>query len=310
MKIVLAEPLGIPEETLNALATPLTAAGHTFVHFDKKPSCPDETAERLRDAEIGIIANSPFPDDAVRRCEKLRMLQVAFTGLDHVGLSACAEWGIPVRNAAGYSDTAVAELTLGMTVSLLRFLTEADRAARGGGTSLGLTGSEIRGKTVGIIGTGHIGLAAAKLFKAFGAELIAFSRTERPEALELGVTYLPLNEVMRRADILTLHIPNTPETRRMIGREQIGLMKKSAVLVNCARGPVLDGAALAEALNAGRLAGAAIDVFDREPPLDASEPLLTARNVLLAPHVGFLTREAMERRAVIVFDNVKKVLGL
>lgn len=304
MNIVLAEPLNIDRAYLERLAEPLKSAGHTFTAYDTKPASGMDMGERLKDADIGIIANSPFPDEAVRLCGKMRFLQVAFTGLDHVGLDACRDLGIEVKNAAGYSDEAVAELAVGMTIDLLRRLQACDAAVRAQKTSAGLMGTEIGGKTVGIVGTGHIGLRTAEIFKAFGAKLIAFSRTVREEGKKLGITYLPLERVMAEADIVTLHIPNNASTKGMIGKEQIALMKKTAILINCARGPVLDGAALAEALNENRIAGAGIDVYDREPPLNENEPLLHAKNTLLTPHIGFLSTEAMQRRAEIVFRNV------
>ncbi len=304
MKIVLAEGLNVPEQMIDALAEKLTARGHSFVRFAGKPANAREMAERIGDADAAIIANSPFPDDAVRACGNLKMLSVAFAGVDHVGKAACREKNIPVCNAAGYSNETVAELVIGQTLSLLRMTREADAATRAGKTSLGLMGGEIAGRTVGIIGTGRIGLRTAQLFQAFGAEVIAFSRTEKAEAVQMGIRYLPLDEVMAKSDIISLHVPLKEDTRGLIGEREIALMKETAVLVNCARGPVVQAGALADALNSGRIAGAAIDVFDKEPPLDESEPLLSAKNCILTPHTGFLTKEAMARRAQIVFDNI------
>ena len=174
---------------------------------------------------------------------------------------------------------------------------------RSGGTSAGLCGREIAGRTVGIVGTGRIGTMVARLFQAFGARVIASSRTHREEVEALGVDYLPLEALMAQSDIVTIHTPNTPATRGLIGRDQIALMKPSALLINCARGPIVDSAALADALNEGRIAGAAVDVFNVEPPIPDTEPLLHAKNTLLTPHVAFLSEEAMVRRAHIAFDN-------
>ena len=161
---------------------------------------------------------------------------------------------------------------------------------------------------MGIIGTGRIGIITAKLFQAFGAKVIAYSRHVRPDVEAMGVTYVSLEELMRESDIISLHTPNNASTRGLISQELIALMKPTALLVNCARGPIVDGAALADALNEGRIAGAAIDVFDVEPPLPADEPLLHAKNTLLTPHVAFLSEEAMIRRAHIVFANLQAYL--
>ena len=178
----------------------------------------------------------------------------------------------------------------------LRYLQQADQAVRNGGTSAGLCGREIRGKKVGIIGCGQIGFMTAKLFQAFGAEVYAYARHEREEVKAAGIAYKPLDDLLRECDIISLHTPNNKETRGMISAEKIALMKKSAIFINCARGPIVDSKALAQALNEGRIAGAAVDVFDCEPPIPAEEPLLHAKNTLLTPHVAFLSEEAMVRR--------------
>ena len=155
----------------------------------------------------------------------------------------------------------------------LRYLQQADQAVRNGGTSAGLCGREIRSKKVGIIGCGQIGFMTAKLFQAFGAEVYAYARHEREEVKAAGIAYKPLDDLLRECDIISLHTPNNKETRGMISAEKIALMKKSAIFINCARGPIVDSKALAQALNEGRIAGAAVDVFDCEPPIPAEEPL-------------------------------------
>ena len=195
-----------------------------------------------------------------------------------------------------------------MTISLLRFFPAGDQAVRTQGTSAGLTGSEIYGKTVGIIGCGKIGFMTAKLFQAFGARVVAYARHAREEVKAAGLSYVSLEELLAESDIISLHTPNNASTRGMIGKEQISLMKPSAVFINCARGPIVDNAALAEALNQDKIAGAAIDVYDMEPPIPEDYPLLHAKNALLTPHVAFLTKEAMARRAEIEFANVKAYL--
>ena len=136
------------------------------------------------------------------------------------------------------------------------------------------------------------------------AYIATASRTRRPEAEALGIEYVELDELMRRSDIVSLHVPNNASTRGMIGKAQIDRMKPTAILINCARGPIVDSAALADALNAGRIAGAGIDVFNVEPPIPQDEPLLHAKNTLLTPHVAFLSEESMIRRAEIVFQNL------
>lgn len=304
MKISLLEPIGVSRETIDALAAPVREMGHTFTYYDTKTTDAEELKRRSEGCEVVMIANNPYPDEVVRAATSLKMLDVAFTGIDHVGLAACREGGVTVCNAANYSNQTVAELAIGLTIGLLRHMLPADRAVRGGKTSAGLMGREIAGRTVGIVGTGRIGMITAKLFQAFGAKVIAYSRTHRPEAEALGIRYVELDELMRESDIVSLHVPNNASTRGMIGRAQIDAMKPTALLINCARGPIVDAAALADALNEGRIAGAGIDVFDCEPPIPADNPLVNAKNALLTPHVAFLSEESMQRRAEIVFQNL------
>ncbi len=307
MKITLLEPIGIPEALLAQLSAPVRAQGHTFVAFDTKTTDPGVQQERIGDSDAVIIANTPLPASVISAAPNLKFLNVAFTGIDHVGLDACKEKGVLVSNAAGYSNSAVAELALGLTIGCLRFFQEGDRACRNGG--VGIRGTEIAGRTVGIVGTGAIGLYTARLFAAFGAKVIAYSRSQRKEALDMGITYVSLEELLQRSDIVSLHVPSNAQTRHLIGKEQIALMQKHAVLINCARGAVVDNAALAEALQAGAIGAAGIDVFDTEPPLPASDPLTTAPRTLLTPHVAYNTEESMQRRAEIVFRNLQAWLA-
>lgn len=308
MNISLIEPIGVSRAMIDALAAPIRAQGHTFTYYDTKTTDPQELIRRSMGCEVVMIANNPYPDAVVRAADRLKMLDVAFTGIDHVGLDACREKGVTVCNAANYSNQTVAELAVGMAIDLLRHVIPADIAVRQGGTSAGLTGREICGKTVGIVGLGRIGAITAKLFMAFGAKVIAHSRTEKDDMKALGIEYMPLDQLMAEADIVSVHVPSNAATRGMISREMIGRMKPTALLINCARGPIVDNVALAEALNAGRIAGAGIDVFNVEPPIPSDEPLLHARNALLTPHVAFLSEEAMVRRARIVFDNLAAYL--
>ena len=304
MKIALLEPLGVPAETIENLARPLKDAGHEFVYFDTKTTDATELARRSAGAEVVMIANNPYPAEAVHGADALKMIAVAFTGIDHVALDACRERGIEVRNCADYSDTSVAELTLGLTIDVLRKVAAADAAVRTGKTSAGLMGTEICGKTVGLIGCGKIGCAAGRLFKAFGARVLGYARHEHPEAAAAGVEQVPLDELLAQSDIVSLHLPSNDTTRKSFGAEQIAQMKDGAVFINCARGAIVDNDALAAALNSGKLAGAGIDVFDMEPPIPADYALVNAKNCIFTPHVAFLTHEAMERRAKIEFDNV------
>lgn len=308
MKIVLTEPLGISNELLETYQEKLTQEGHSFVSYDSKANSEEELYERAKDADILMIANHPLPDKVISRLPHLKMIDVAFTGVDHVGLKTCLEKDILVCNASGYSNTSVSELVIGQVLGLYRKLLACDEACRNEKNSSGLTGLEISGKTVGIIGTGKIGIETAKLFKAFGAKVIGWSRSKREEAIDIGLEYVELDELLAQSDIISLHLPMNEKTKHFFDASKINKMKSSAILVNCARGGVVDNVALAQALNEGQIAGAAIDVFDVEPPLSLDYPLLNAKNCLLTPHVAFLTKESMIRRAEIVFENLQAYL--
>lgn len=304
MRIALLEPLGVSEELIEQLAVPIREGGHEFIYYPQKTTDVEALKIRSRGCDVVMIANNPYPEEVVRAADSLKLLDVAFTGIDHVGLSACREKQITICNAANYSNQTVAELVIGMTISLLRKVNACDRVVRSGGTSADLRGCEIAGRTVGIIGLGRIGLITAKLFLAFGARVIAYDTHVNPAAQAMGIAYVPFDTLVGASDIISLHTPNLPSTKGLISREVLRRMKPTAMLINCARGPIVDNAALAEALNEGVIAGAAIDVYDMEPPLPADYPLLLAKNTLLTPHVAFLSDESMVRRAHIAFDNV------
>lgn len=309
MKITLLEPLGIPAEVLARYQASLEDKGHTFTAYSDKTTDPVELIRRTGDSDIAIIANNPYPAQVVAAASNLKMLDVAFTGIDHVALDTCKEKGIMICNAAGYSTQCVAELAIGLTIACLRKMPACETATRNGGVGGPLRGREIGGRTVGIVGTGAIGTMTARLFQAFGAKVIAYSRTVRPEVEAMGVAYVSLEELMARSDIVSIHVPNNQETKGLISKERIAAMKPSALLINVARGAIVDNAALAEALNKGKLAGAGIDVFDMEPPIPEDYPLLHAKNTVLTPHVAFATDESMLRRAEIVFQNVEAYLA-
>ena len=305
MRIAVMEPLGVEQEKFMQIAREAVGNDVEIVCYDTRTTDVEELGRRGRDADIIAIGNLPFPREVLEKCENVKMLAVAFTGLDHVDLKYCEERGIKVQNCAGYATTAVAELTFGLLLDLCRNIGKCDTAARNGGTKAGLIGFELEGRTMGIVGTGAIGARVAKLAAAFGMDVIAYSRTPGKVA---GVRYVSLEELLAQSDVVSLHVPLTDETRGMIGEKELALMKETAVLVNTARGPVVDTKALADALNSGRIAGAAIDVFDKEPPLDADEPLINAKNTVVTPHVAFATDESMIKRAEIEFRNIAEFI--
>lgn len=304
MKIALLEPIGVPVALLDELSAGIKERGHEFVYYDNKTTDIQELKKRSEGCEVVMIANNPYPAEVVEASDEIKMLSVAFTGIDHIGQDACKAKDVMICNAAGYSNQTVAELVIGMAIDALRNVAKANDVVRNGGTSAGIGGREICGRTVGIIGLGRIGLMCAKLFLAFGAKVIAYNRSQSEEAKNLGIEYKSLEEVLSQSDIVSLNMPLNASTRGFIGKDQIALMKSDAVFINCARGPIVDNAALAEALNNDKLGFACVDVFDMEPPIPADYPLLGAKNTLLTPHQAFISEESMARRAKIVFDNV------
>ena len=302
-KIVIMESLGITAQELAQRKKPFEEQGHTFVDFPRTTDIPTLIAQ-AKDADAMIIANMPMPGQVIRSCEHLKFIDVAFTGVDHVDLTAAKEKGIAVSNASGYSNEAVAELVLGMALNILRNVSAVEARCRAGQTKDGLVGSELKGKTVGVIGYGKIGRRSAELFHAFGCKILAQSRTRKDNAPDY-VEQVSQEELLKQSDIVVLHCPLNDSTRGMINAEKIALMKKSAILINVARGPVVVSQDLADALNNGVIAAAGIDVFDKEPPLDLSEPLLNCKNCLVTPHVAFASQESMSLRAEIVFRNLE-----
>ncbi len=306
MKIVVMEPLGVALEKIEALAVPLKEAGHEFIYHTTKETNQEKLLARVADADIIMLANQPLSAEIINGCPKLKMLSVAFTGVDHIALEACRARNILVCNAAGYSTNAVAELTFGLAISVIRNIVPCDGRCRSAATKDGLVGFELFGKTFGVVGTGAIGSRVAKIAQAFGCRVLAYSRTPKQELIDLGVEFVALDELLEQADFVSLHVPLTAATKGLINAEAISKMKPTAVLLNTARGPVVDSAALSDALNEGRLAGAGIDVFEIEPPIAKEHPLCHAKNTVLTPHVAFASKEALEARADIVFANLWK----
>lgn len=307
MNVVLLESLSISKTSLDLYADKLIKAGHTFAAFEKTSDINLQIQE-AKNADILMLANMPLLGEVIHQCPQLKMIDIAFTGVDHVDLGAAKEKGITVCNASGYSTDSVAEWTLCTMLSLLRNIDKVQERCRDSKTKDGLVGKELRGKTVGFVGTGAIGRRTAELCRAFGCITLGYKGFSNKEDNEL-FQYLELEELFQKSDIISLHCPLTAQSRGLINSKTISYMKLGSLLVNAARGPVVDSQALADALNNGYLSGAAIDVFEQEPPVAANHPLLKAKNVIATPHIAFATMESMEKRARIVFDNIDKWLN-
>lgn len=308
MKIVILEPLGVSEEELRNIAKPITDKGHELVIHKDKNLNVEVLKERSKDAEVLVLANMPLKGEVISSAEKLKMISIAFTGVDHVDLKACRDKNLMVCNAAGYSTSSVAELTYGLILSVLRNIVPLDKATREGKTKDGYAQRDLDGKTIGLIGTGAIGSKVAEIAMVFGCKVLAYNRSEKDNLKAKGVKYVSLEELLKESDVVSLHTPLNEATKGLINAEKLALMKNDAIIINTARGPIIDNHALAEVLKEGRIAGAGIDVFDIEPPLAKDDALLNAPNCVVTPHIGFATKEAMVRRAYITLGNIEKWL--
>lgn len=243
---------------------------------------------------------------------RLRAVGVHGIGCDHVDLEAARELGISVFNTPTALTETVAEMVLALMLALTRRIVSADKAVRAGEWTRkygDLRGNELKGKTVGIVGLGRIGSAVARRLRPFEAELIYYSRTRKKDLeAELSIEKVDLDELLRRSDIITLNLPYTPETHHLLSRGEFERMKDNIYIVNTARGRIIDQEALVDALQRGKVAGAALDVFEEEP-LDPESPMASMDKVILTPHLGASSLEAMRRMAVQVAEGVLKVLN-
>lgn len=306
MKLSILEPLGVEKEKFLDMAEKVLGDRVEITYYDNRVEDSETLIERSKDAEIVVLSNFQYRKDVIEKCPNLKMICVAFTGVDHVDIDYCKDRGITVCNCAGYSTVAVADLVFGLLINIYRNIVECNVVTRKGGTKNGLVGFELEGKKFGVIGTGAIGMRVANIAKAFGCEVYAYSRTVK-EGKE--IKYVDLNTLLSTCDVISLHVPLNENTKGLINEENIKLMKKNAILINTARGPVVDSKALSDALKNNIIAGAGIDVFEIEPPIPVDHVLFDAPNLIVTPHVAFATKESMVKRAEIVFDNIDKYIN-
>ncbi|KKQ23950.1 MAG: Lactate dehydrogenase-like protein dehydrogenase [Candidatus Roizmanbacteria bacterium GW2011_GWC2_37_13] len=304
MKIVILQPLAIDKSQLDVFIKTLSDKGHELTSFDTLPKDKKEAIERAKNAEILMLVNYPFDKESIKSCPNIKMISVAFTGFDHVDTEECKKRNIVVCNAAGYATNSVAELTFGLIISLLRNIPKCNEVIRVGGTRQGLIGNDLYGKTLGIVGTGTIGLRVAEIGKAFGCKLLGYSHSERKEATQLGLKYTDLKTLLSGSDIITVHSPLNSETKDLISWDEFKLVKSTVFVIQTSRGGTINKEAFTDALNTKKIAGGGIDVFVQEPPVSLDNQLLKTTNSVMSPHVAFATKEALVRRAEIAFNNV------
>jgi glyoxylate reductase len=291
----------VPERVRAALAARFDAG---MREEDVPPS-----REELLAASAGMDGLLTVPGDQVdaelldAAGPGLRVVANYAVGIDNVDVDAATGRGVLVTNTPDVLTGATAELTLALLLALVRRVAEGDRLVRSGEewaiAPTFMLGSGLSGKTIGIVGAGRIGGEVARLARAFGMEVLETGRTPKPGRVSLG-------ELLARSDVVSVHSPLTPETRHLIGREELRAMRGDAVLVNTSRGPVVDEAALVEALRAGEIAGAALDVYEHEPEVERG--LRELENVVLAPHLGSATVEAREAMGMLCVEGLAAVL--
>ena len=273
---------------------------------------PDtEKIPLVQDADFLILFPGQISESVLRAATQVKLIQLVSVGFDKMDLALCRTLGIPVANNGGANAIDVAEHTLGLILGFYRRLVAMDQNVRHNRWSMidsGATTYTINGKTAGVIGLGKIGQRVARLLRAFGASVIyydAYPATPEIEQ-ELGIQRVPLAVLLQQADIVTLHVPLNNETRGLIGAREFALMKPTALLINTCRGPVVDEAALTQALKMRQILGAALDVLEEEPP-NPDNPLLTLDNVLFTPHTAGVTYDTWPRRGEFIFANLQRV---
>lgn len=299
-----ANPGDLSWDGLNALAE------CTF--YDRTPA--SEVVDRAQDCELILTNKTVISGDAIRSLPKLRYIGVLATGYNVVDVAAAKERGITLCNVPGYSTASVAQTVFALLLELTHRVGHHAQTVREGRWSACQDFSywdgslvELSGRTLGILGYGAIGEAVARIALAMGMKVIANRRTWSSEPLQ-GVEKVDLESCFNDSDVLTLHFPLTPNTSDIINRDTLAKMKPSAFLINTARGPLINEADLADALNAGRLAGAGLDVLSSEPPA-ADNPLIGARNCFITPHIAWASLEARGRLIQVATENVGAFLA-
>ena len=270
----------------------------------------EELKRKIEDVDVIVVrSGTKLTRDILEHAKKLKIIARAGVGVDNIDVEYATERGIIVVNSPDASSISVAELTMGLMLAAARNIPQATASLkRGEWDRKSFKGIELYGKTLGVIGLGRIGQQVVKRAKAFGMNIVGYDPYIPEEvARDLGVKLLDdLNELCKVSDFITLHVPLTPKTRHIIGKEQISLMKRNAIIVNCARGGLIDERALYEALKEGRIRAAALDVFEEEPP--RNNPLLTLDNVIGTPHQGASTEEAQKSAGILVAEQIVKIL--
>ena len=311
MKAVILEDYAIQQGDLDwsgveALVPDVTRYGRT---------APEEVVPRIGDAEIVFLNKCRIDEAVLAQCPKLRWVGIIATGTDNLDLKACRRHGVPVANVPGYSTYSVAQMTFSLLLAICQCAQRYDRAVKAGYWQLGIPAEygllpqvELLDKTFGVYGYGSIGRQTARIAKAFGMEVLVCTRTVRPEYAADGVEFVDFDTLLARSDVLSLHCPATPATRGLMSREALAKMKPGAILLNTARGALVDEEAVADALESGKLAFYGADAFATEP-LPLQSRLRSLPGAVLTPHIAWTTKEALQRLMDITTGNLRSFLA-
>ena len=295
MKIVILQPL---ETDISLYLKSEILKEHEIIEYKIKTTSKDEIIKRIDDADIVVSDNTPLNEEILSRNKNLKALFIAFSGLDHIDLKYCNKNNIEVFNASGYSTNAVAELTLMFILMSLRKYNELSYKNK-------LMGRELTNLNIGLIGMGNIAKEVLLLLKPFNnLKIFYYSLSPHKEIENECILYKSKEELLKESDIISLHIPLNENTNNFIDEKEFLLMKDNAILINTARGKIVSKSSLLKALDNKKISLYLSDVFEIEPPFDDDYDLLKYENVIITPHIGFYTKEAMEKRAKIIFDKL------
>lgn len=282
----------------------LHALGEARIYADR-PADEEELLERIGEAEIVVVSATPISARVIREARNLELIAIWSTGYNHVDVAEATRQGVFVCNVVAGTARSVAEHGVALMLGVAKRLGEADRYVRQGGYAWdALPATELQGKTCGIVGTGSIGGHIATMARGIGMRVIACTKNPSPErAAQLGLEFVALPRLLEESDVICLCAALTPETEGMIGSDEFAMMIRHPILVNVARGQLIDQEALVEALHSGQIRGAGLDVLEHEPP-ELDEPLLAEGRVILTPHMGGFTPEAMANLTNKCLDNV------
>lgn len=274
----------------------------------------EEAIQRIADSEIVVVNKVPLTENVLSACPNIKLICVQATGYNVVDCEACAKRGIPVTNVPSYGTAAVAQFTIALILELCHQIGLHNQSVHRGDWVKSSTfcywltpQTELAGKTIGIVDFGRIGRAVGQLAKAFGMQVLAYSRSETGAGGEIG-EYVDLDTLLRRSDIVSLHCPLFPATEKIINADTLSKMKDGAMLINTSRGGLVDEAALAQALNSGKLRGAAVDVVSQEP-MQADNPLLNCEKCIITPHIAWAPVESRKRLLDCVVENIRCFLA-